>query len=30
MGVGVSKNVKNQAKIKESEVNKESIQQMDI
>lgn len=30
MGVGVEKNVRNQSKIKESEVTKESIQQMDI
>lgn len=30
MGVGIEKNVKNQAKIKESEVTKEAIAQMDI
>ena len=30
MGVGVEKNIKNQSKIKESEVTKEAIQSMDI
>lgn len=30
MGVGIEKNVKNQTKIKESEVTKEAISQMDI
>ena len=30
MGVGVEKNTKNQTKIKESEVTKEAISQMDI
>lgn len=30
MGVGVEKNTKNQTKIKESEVTKEAIAQMDI
>jgi hypothetical protein len=30
IGVGVEKNVRNQSKIKESEVTKEAIQQMDI